>query len=236
MKLALALAAILSSAPVLAQQLVPVSVHDLFVPSGFDDNDETLAVLDGYLPNSCYRLAHSQASFDAATRAYRVTQFAWLHPSTFCLQIVTPFTTEVRLGVVPAGSYQVLAEGSVARPLAVKNAMRPGPDEYPYAPVEEARVDYDASRDRYVAILRGRMMSSCMNLSDPLVINSGRTLEVLPIVALASGNDCKATNRPFEHALDLPAGLANGRYLLHVRSLSGKSINVVFTAYTPRAN
>jgi hypothetical protein len=234
MRSAIVFAAALAAAPAFAQTLVPVRVQDLFVPAGFDANDEAMAVLDGYLPNACYRLAHSTATYDSGERAYRVTQYAWLHGGPICLQIATPFTTEVRLGVVPAGGYRVVTDGASASTLTVTRASNEGPDDHPYAPIDEARVDYDAATGLYTAVLRGRFTTPCMDWDEIQVVDSGRTIELLPIVRVDMSGDCPASTRSFERRTELPRGMTPGRHLLHVRSLSGKAVNVVFTVFAPR--
>jgi hypothetical protein len=64
------------------------------------------------------------------------------------------------------------------------------------------------------------------------VIKTGRTIQVLPILQLrskdAAGAPCRRVELPFRLARNLPP-LGAGRYLLHVRSLNGRSLNFPFT-------
>ena len=46
-------------------ELVPVDVRTVFAPDGFDNNDETELVLDGYLPSSCYKIVKPEFTFTA---------------------------------------------------------------------------------------------------------------------------------------------------------------------------
>jgi hypothetical protein len=73
-----------------------------------------------------------------------------------------------------------------------------------------------------------------MDWDEIKVVDSGRSIEVLPIVRVDTSGDCPAATRTFERRVELPRGMAPGRHLLHVRSLSGKAANVVFTVFAPQ--
>ncbi len=57
-----------------APPLVSVTVRAVYAPSGFDDNDEAQVVLDGFLPNTCYRLAPNAATRSPTTGVIEVIQ------------------------------------------------------------------------------------------------------------------------------------------------------------------
>jgi hypothetical protein len=77
-------------------------------------------------------------------------------------------------------------------------------------------------------------MSSCLDFQDVRVIDSGKTFEVLPILTMHSadphGGPCRNVERAFERTVELPE-LKPGRYLLHVRSMNGQSVNEIFSTY-----
>ncbi len=110
-----------------AHPLVSVSVRTIFVPDGFDDNDEV--VLDGYLPSTCYSLSHTASNLDAATGEIGVTQYARRFPGS-CIDAKIPFLSEVRLGVLPISTFKVKARGTAVASLAIKEALNVGPDDY----------------------------------------------------------------------------------------------------------
>lgn len=210
--------------------LVGVSVRELFVPNGFDDNDEVEVVLDGELPNTCYKLAHNEVKYDEATGRYIVFQFARRYPG-ICIQTTVPFFTAARLGVVPAGDFKVQTLGAALETLKVKEATSAGPDDYTYAPIDSARVERDEAHNKYFGIIQGRMTNTCMTIDEVKVFDSGKTIEVLPIIKMVDRPDCAAIEMPFAWQVDLPASMAEGRHLMHVRSLNGKSQNMVFSVY-----
>jgi hypothetical protein len=96
-----------------------------------------------------------------------------------------------------------------------------------YAPVERVRVE--RAGEQFEAVIEGRFTSTCMQMAEHRLVDSGRTHQLLPIAKMAEGGDCRAAIRPLAQTVRLPAGMAPGRHLLHVRSLNGKAQNAVFT-------
>ncbi len=211
-----------------ANGLVPVSVHAIFVPGGFDDNDESQVILDGYLPSTCYRLSHNTAALDAATGAIKVVQYARKFAEP-CLPMRVPFTSEVRLGVLPHAAFKVNVQGAAEANLTVTEALNGGPDDYLYAPVESAQVAYDSAAGNYVATISGRLTNSCLEWGEVKVLDQGKVLVIQPILTMRDEQGCIATETPFERKVVLPGRLADGRHLLHVRSLNGKAVNAMFS-------
>jgi hypothetical protein len=208
---------------------VPVSAQDLFVPQGFDDNDQVTVVLDGYFPNSCYRVDRVEKNIDNESKIITIEQFARVYPGP-CLMLLVPFTSEVNLGTVPSGDYKVVTNrGNLNHDLNVAVSTNEGPDDFLYAPVDQARVEKTREGLLY-AVLGGRFTSTCMELRDVKVIYSGSTIEVLPLMEVPERDNCERQEVPFQRLQPLSA-LQPGRYLLHVRSLNGHATNVVFQVF-----
>ncbi|MBI1859811.1 MAG: hypothetical protein HYR96_02705 [Deltaproteobacteria bacterium] len=218
-------------------RLIPVESRSLFAPVGFDDNDEVQIVLDGYLPDTCYRLASPQVEVNMMARQIVVQQMAYLF-STVCFDMTVPYTTVVSLGRIHDGEYAVVTrDGRLIRSLRVKDGgAQIGPDEFLYAPIDSARVEYRKGSSgglTRMAVLEGRVTSSCMRLKDIKVFDhlATGTVEMLPIMAIDSlraREECHTAERPFKVEAPIPPITVEGRYLLHVRSLNGASLNVVF--------
>lgn len=209
-------------------KIVKVAVQELFVPVGFDNNDEVVVVVDGYLPNSCYKLDAASATVNSATRKITVTQLAREYPGMCRLKMI-PFTNTVSVGLLPAGKYKVEASNShLTERLNVAGSQVSGPDEYFYAPVDSVAILPASSTEQQTAVIEGRFTNSCMTFDEVRVIDSGKTIEVLPIIKLEKSN-CRALESHFRKEVALPADLSVGRHLLHVRSLNGHSLNHVFS-------
>ena len=159
---------------------VDVSAQNLFAPVGFDDNDEAIVVIDGYLPSACHRLLDAQVTFKPGRKivvAPRAREFKGV-----CPDVVVPFTQVVKLGQLSAGDYLVMSlDGRQLEKLNVKRATLPGPDDYLYAPVDRAWVNYP-STDRWTAVLEGRLTNSCLKIVETKIELTGTTVQLLPIM------------------------------------------------------
>jgi hypothetical protein len=211
--------------------LVAINAQASYVPVGFDDNDDVVVVLDGNLPDSCYKLSHTEVLKDAVTNKITVIQYARRYPG-ICLESLVPFSSESNLGVMPVGLFSVASPGAIQEKLEVTEATSAGPDEFLYAPVDSTKVTFDETTATYRGILEGRFTNTCMRIKEVTVINSGKTLEVLPKMELVDApNGCQTTEVPFSWTVDLPKEISKGRHLMHVRSLNGKAVNKMFSVY-----
>jgi hypothetical protein len=211
-------------------EVVAVQAQDVFIPDGFDDNDETVVVLDGYLQSGCYKLAQSEHRIDFQTNTVHVTQYARKYSGP-CIMALIPYTTEVRLGVMPQGDYTVaMNDGVLTEKFKVREALNAGPDDFLYAPIDSVVVNSIQASDNgdYVAFLTGRFTTNCMAWEGTKVIDGGKTVVVQPIIKMLDLPVCEDATIPFRVAVDLPRGMVDGRHLLHTRSLNGRSVNTVF--------
>ena len=214
-----------------ADEVVAVNPKYLFVPVGFDDNDDVGVVVDGYLQDTCYRLRPTLVQVDAAKKKIVVQPTAVVYPGP-CMDVTVPFTSTVSLGHnVPVGNYTVTnMDGTLQERLEVTKSSSIGPDDYLYAPVDSAEVSKE--NGKLVATVKGRFTSNCLEMGAVNIITTGKTLQMLPIMKQmekpAGGEVCKSVESSFEQKVAMPE-LAKGRYLLHVRSLNGQAVNVVFS-------
>lgn len=210
--------------------IVGISARQIFIPKGFDSNDGIEVVVDGYLPSTCYKLAEPKVDVDMATKTVHLLPQAYMTDPP-CLRMLVPYTQTVQLGRLQAAGYTVaLRNSSVNAPLPVAQARASSQDDSLYAPVDRVTVKYADVGQPSAVVLEGRLTSSCLDWESVEVQNHGDTFEVLPVL-VANGDDCEESDRPFEKVVPLPEITENGRYLLHVRVMSGKSINVVFPRF-----
>lgn len=209
------------------QRLVDAKIQNIYVPFGYDDNDEVVVVVDGYLPDTCFKLANTEVV--RVDEKIAVVQKAREYSGN-CFDVTVPFTVTVKLGVLQKGNYSLAANhGTLTDKLNVKEATKAGPDDFFYAPVEAARVD------RASAILQGRFTNNCLKIEEVKLSHTGKTVQALPIMKLLTptqaGHACETGDFTFEHAVSLSdLKLDSGRHLLHVRSLDGQSVNTVFNS------
>ena len=210
-----------------------IEAREIYVPESLGDQEEAVVVLDGSMPDSCYKLAGYSIHYAVATRTYEITQMARRLSGT-CLPMTVPYSVDVHLGRLPAGQYRVAAKGAKTVQLIIEDADAEGPDLEQFAPVETARIDWDPVFGIYLTELSGRFSNSCMTIGDVEVLGSGPTIEVWPFLAMTQGTEpCREADIPFNWVARLPIELAVGRHLLHTKSMSGKSVNQMFTVEHP---
>ena len=208
--------------------VVEMPARYVFAPKGFDDNDEAVVTIDGYLPSGCYRLVRPEVNIDSVTKAVTIKPMARFFDVP-CVEALVPYSVEVQLGVLSVGEYTIAAGVTpVGEELAVTEAINAGPDDYLYAPVDEVAILRDEATGTLTAELKGRFTNSCMTWDNVVVQDNGKTVNILPIILMAE-TDCTAGEAPFRKLVELPNTITAGRHLLHVRSLNGRAINFLFS-------
>lgn len=227
----------LDGATVLAPDEVILGTTKLFIPQGFDDNDHVVVVVDTELPSTCYELTDADYQVDIANRAISVAARARrLH--RLCLPVTMPTSVAVDVGILPKGDFTVVTNnGWLTEKLPVRESTSAGPDDERYADVQAVWLDFApnhvgrhhlGSDSRYSAVIEARRYWTCEVLDRIEVIDSGRTYELLPIMKMEDGVGCDEVNETFQMRAPLPE-LSSGRFLLHVRSQNGRSVNQVVT-------
>ncbi|MBI3018746.1 MAG: hypothetical protein HYY61_02495 [Deltaproteobacteria bacterium] len=205
-------------------RLLEVGVSDVFVPQGFDDNDNSQVVVEGYFPNTCYKLG--PVKIEKEENRIKITPQAYFYHGP-CLQVMVHYTQEINLGILKAGKYKLdipsdCPEGTPT--LFVAHSTNPGPDDYLYAPIESARV---LSKETPTVRLHGVFSNSCMSLDRVAVhLESNRVVAILPIAKFENTELCLNVLKPFHKDVRIEEPL-NGRTLLHIRSLNGNAVNVI---------
>lgn len=216
-----------------AGEVVNVDARFLFVPQGFDSNDQTQVVVDGYMPNACYKIQTPEVSYNEAERTFTITPKAYKFEAddTVCGTYQVPYTATASLGVLKAGEYTIVAQGTEKRTLPIKQSSTVGPDDFLYAPVDQVYVDVNTNRRQILAYITGRYTNTCMRFQEVKVLDQGETIALLPIIRMENRGDCRETEMSYKGLTAKLPWRAPGSYLLHVRSLSGTAINNVFTVY-----
>ena len=225
---------------------VEVPAESAFSPSrGFDDNDNVQVVIHGMLPNMCYTLGRSEIQKEAGS-TYRIKQYAIKKEDGVCLQdstmpphmqLAVPYTTEISLGQLSVGDYQFDFNGGQEKGISVNVAHSKAPtvDSLPYASVSSISISdmVDSRQDTFVR-LEGVLTSSCMTFSpkDTQVQKINDVYVVLPLVKIRTDVMCAQSLRPFSAKVSL-GKLAEGHYLVHVRSMNGKAVNRVVESLIP---
>jgi hypothetical protein len=207
-----------------------VAARFMFVPSGFDNNDQVQVTLDGYLPNACYKITEPRVDFDSGLKTYTVTAVALKFDAdeSVCGTYQVPYTVTATLGQVSEGDYVISTLGADKKNLHVKASSTVGPDDYLYAPVDHTHVSVDLSRREIIASIEGRFTNSCMRFQEVKTLDEGENIVLLPIITMADRTDCHPQDMRYK-AMEVKLPWRQpGRYLLTVRGLSGVAVNNVF--------
>lgn len=221
--------------------VVPISVDKVFVPNGFDDNDNVEVIVHGHFKNSCYRAGTALGIVDDLSKTVEISVKALYYSDENCLQMTIPFTHSVKLGMLPVGTYTASAlNATESQPVTftVVKAPKSSADDYLYAPVDHVDVLTDTTEaSKKTLVLQGtfpKIAQGCMFLKEVKAFRSPEdVLVVLPISdvtydATYCATRLSPTERRFHSTLDVGNQLISGaEMLVHVRVLNGMSLNKV---------
>lgn len=83
---------------------VNIAVNDVFVPSYVNQGEDARIVLSGTLPNGCYRYNRAEVRH-ATPFIHEIKAIATVTTNTMCLMVLVPFSKEVNLGALDAGTH-----------------------------------------------------------------------------------------------------------------------------------
>ena len=203
---------------------VAVALTQAYIPGGFDSNDRAEMVIEGYFPNTCYRVGPIEKRVNNATKEVTVSQIAYKYKGT-CLMMIVPFTQTVQLGILRADTYNVkdAANNKTVGKLPVSETKSSNPDDFVYAHVTDAYMDAESEKNELVVY--GSVPGSCWKVKDIRAFQDGKNvIAVLPILEKTEVKNCDEMVVPFVSRVTLPE-VESGRYLIHVRSQNGVAVN-----------
>ena len=207
------------------QTIVPQSV---FVPSGFDSNDDAQIVLYGIFTDICHKVIYPKVSIDHENFKIKIQANANVRELCEEIYVTIPYTTTVNLGNLPVGRYEVLIQNNggyrrvdslfIGTPKSVK-----GVDDSPYAYLDHIRYSSVETGIPQVT-LYGTIPSSCMTFQEVKVMyKAGNVIDILPILKVTPGAACLPSNTPFVQTVTLQVSHTSPT-LLNVRSAGGTAI------------
>lgn len=212
--------------------IVDAPVEAIFVPSGFDDNDNVEVVIHGTFPDACHRVGTAKADVDKAKRRITISATSIVDQNEYCVQSLTPFIQPVSLGNLEEGSYQVVyaKNPEVMESLAVDRRKTESPDDYLFATVENAYIDVNRETGKQSLKLQGHFpfyYVGCMVIREVRVVRDPVDVLVVQFIVEVVNTDVCAS-QPSDHSFEYTVGLQEpfqGEGLLHVRTINGTSLN-----------
>ncbi len=207
---------------------VSVPVDHIYVPKGFDTNDNTQVIVTGYLPNLCYKSPSSTVSVTENNISIQLNALFEAPANGVCAEAIVPYMEVVSVGVLAEGTYGIKVNEGASAFLeeSVSIVQSPSLDinDHIYA-----AVDYvERKENTRTVILNGYNPSDCFELSEVKFISNDKdTFAVLPIMKKIR-SFCPMKMIPFKYEAEVPADLKAETLLLHVRVMSGDSVNSLF--------
>lgn len=216
-------------------------VDKIFIPVGFDNNDNVEVIIHGDFTNSCSRISHTSAVLDSKTNVITVSadylQYGDAAGGTqYCAQVMLPYVEVVNLGILDEGDYTVQYKGdtSVTAALSVAKSKTESPDDFLYAPIENAWLDQDQATGKQSIVLQGTYplwFVGCQVMKNIQVENQGEVLVVLPVTEVVDTEACHPGI--YDPRFVIRKGLSSkfeGDGLLHVRTMHSHSVNRFISA------
>lgn len=197
----------------------------IYAPHGFDSNDELEVVVEGYLPDLCHQSPTTEVR--VIGRSILIEASSLHYENTACPQVVLPFLKTVKVGVLPAGDYNVFVNKGTRfekqATIAVEPETKTVVNDYIYANVFQVT----EARQGVVKII-GAHPADCFELQSIDWIDNGvDTYSVLPKLNKTQ-EICQREMIPFEYEFKLPTNIDRDKILIHVRDMIGGAVNYLY--------
>ncbi len=170
------------------------SVEQIFVPNGFDDNDDIVVMVYGVYDMSCEEMVSHSFEIDESNSIIYLDSKKVIHANQQgCTENFEPFYKEYNLGTLPAAEYKVVARGEVpiVDTLKVQASQTDNKDVFNYPDMVEIRIALKPS-GRASLYIDVPLQNSCQRLSTVSIQRRSPTFwEVYPIMGQEQRNDCE---------------------------------------------
>jgi hypothetical protein len=213
------------------KSIVFASVNKVFIPKGYDSNDNIEVVISGYFNSLCYKFNKIKTKIDTRRKIIKVGVTAIKTHKKNCLKVLVPFKEIVSLGILPHGKWKIYVN---------KNSLYHVESNFSVSLSDSELIDNHVySSVDYVQYIGGNRFelfafipSSCFSFEKIEVYFNGKdTFSILPILR-QDIDFCPYKmihmSVPFEVDLSRVSGKS---FLIHVRSLEGKSFNKVIYSF-----
>jgi hypothetical protein len=211
-------------------KLVTSPVDRAFVPTGFDTNDNTEVILQGYFPNTCYKVGPTTFVVDEVNKTIEIEASSYKYTGG-CALVMVPFIQTVSVGMLKSGTYIISVKdrpATVTAPLGVTDATTSNPDDFLYAPVATVSIE-NVDESRFV-VVEGEwphMLIGCMVMKEVKQNIINGVIIVQPIAEIIDDQRCDDEQYQwnFKVQSEITDPMTESDYLLHVRVASGSSLN-----------
>lgn len=205
-----------------------VHVENAYAPNGFDSNDNTEIIIEGYLPNACHK--HPKATSKVVGNEIEITVTAYKYDVTnpFCPPMIVPFLHSSMVGVLKPGQYKIFVNRGTQyekySEIEIYKASSETVDDFLYANIEFIQTIPGTQK----VALHGYQPSDCLEFDEVIYTHNSRdTYAILPKMKQIS-QFCPFKRTPFYAEWDIPNDIQREKVLLHARKMSGQSFNMIY--------
>ncbi len=201
-------------------------VDHLYVPKGFDNNDSAEVVVSGFFPTPCY--SHNKVEVNNKRNTIHIKMTALLSDDHYkwCPEMVVPYYEVVSVGNLRAGEYKIVVnsenknflKGKIGVDEATSNAI----DEHVYAFVDG--IERVGSTNEF--LIKATEHSDCLALDRiDTFDNNEDVVAVLPIMKRVKFG-CTPQDKKVVYRTKIDfSNMKTDKALIHVRTMTGKSVN-----------
>lgn len=210
--------------------VIPSPVDHLFIPAGFDNNDNVEVVVTGHFPSTCYARNRVDVKVVKDLIDIKVTAFHRRDSSIKCLDMSVPYTEVVTVGNLQAGNYKIQVNEEskgIKDNLVISESRSNNMDEFIYAQVDYIDLGF-AGGATGSAFIHAQLPSPCLEFDHVEYLSNGKdTISIMPIMKQVS-DFCPMKMVPYEIPIkyDLSTVTAD-KVLLFSRSIDGRSVSTI---------
>jgi hypothetical protein len=212
------------AAPIIAD----APVDHLYVPRGFDDNDNVEVIVTGKFISTCYSRNKVDVKVAEKIIDVHVSSMMASGEHNKCETMDVPFTENVTIGNLDAGTYTITVNGKLKEEIKVTEADSGVVDDHIYAPVDYVELGFTGGANGD-AMLVGRSLDDCLQFAKVEYITNGKdTLSILPIMRKIPSVTCSGKSTYLEIPVKFDVTkFEEGKILLFVRTMDGKSVSTL---------
>ncbi len=218
--------------------LKELELEEVFIiENGFDSNDDIEVTVHGQLPSACYKV-HETKLTKTNSNHYEVKTYIKRKNLSGCSEdlISSPvnFTPVLSLGELASGRYIFSYHANnkeIRKVMNIRPAISTSIDDSFYAPISNAFIpELIFTTSSAQIVMTGIFHNSCFKLKsdDISIIKENNIFIIIPKTRFIDLGQCKTKRFPIRQIIDLGPIKKEGHYMIHIRSLSGLSVNKVF--------
>lgn len=206
-----------------------VPIDHIYIPQGFDSNDNVEIVVTGYLPNLCYKSPKALVQIRERNIFVTIKSIFFKNSNPYCPEMIVPFNKTVDIGALDKGKYNIIinknTEYEKIDDIRIKTPLNNSVDNYQYAYVQEIQ------KKKNTIILKGYNPSDCYALGQVQYISNNEDVySILPRMKKVR-EFCPMKLVPFTISWKIPNELDSKKILIHVRTLNGNSVNRIINNF-----